>query len=451
MQIQKRWPVLFALGSVFAYVGNNYTIGGIEHLRLQPRRSHYSPSQAGTPSGFGFDQAAPGQLPSTSPNWQRNELNGSDLTTSVLNAAVNSFQNGSADELAGKLGVGERLAVMQDQLSQKFSEIASRTDTGFPVPPPNNPPLSDLNRAAMGFGDLTTSRATDTKPVSTSASPLGLQPIMDKAPAIRLASFNLNSLGATQLAKPHVAEAIGSILRQFDLVALQGVQSERDDILPILVERLNQSGRRFDYLIGPRVGNGSQYQQFAFLFDTQRIETDRYQLYTIEDPENLMTFDPLVGWFRCKEGKAEESFTFSLVNIRVNRNNSQAEQEFVPNLFHAVANDGRKEDDLIIVGDFGGSPNRIAKLNSDSVRFAIKDIPTDVSGSAMNDSIVFPSKGTTEFTGRSGAYDFLRKHNLSLEQAMEISPNLPVWAEFYAVEGAYPGKVAPTNSKQPFQ
>lgn len=273
---------------------------------------------------------------------------------------------------------------------------------------------------------------------------------MESVPSFRLASFNLNSLGVTQLAKPTVAEALVGIIRQFDLVALQGIQSDRDDILPVLVERLNQTGRRFDYLIGPRVGHAGQTQQFAFIFDTTRIETDRYQLYTIEDPENLMTYDPLVGWFRCKESTASEAFTFSLVNIRINRQ-STTESSFVPNLFHAVSSDGRNEDDLILIGDFGGNPGQIAKLNSDSVKFAIRNIPTDVAGQNMFDCILFPTQGTTEFTGRSGVFDFLRKYNMSLEQAVEISPQMPVWAEFYVVEGVHPGRVAPASSTQLFQ
>ena len=41
-------------------------------------------------------------------------------------------------------------------------------------------------------------------------------------------------------------------------------------------------------------------EQFAFIFDTQRVETDRFQLYTIDDPEDLVTREPLVAWFRVK-------------------------------------------------------------------------------------------------------------------------------------------------------
>lgn len=318
----------------------------------------------------------------------------------------------------------------------------------------------------MSFGDLPGQGSKDArlpsssslasnqnvaKPITTNNPLLISKPVMDTVPAIRIASFNANSLGAAQMAKSPVVETLVAILRQFDVVALQGIQSERDDILPILVERINQAGRRFDYLIGPRVGVAGQTQQFAFLFDTTKLETDRYQLYTIDDPENLMTFDPLVGWFRCKESKADDAFTFSLINLRVNRSASNNESALVPNLFHAVAGDGRNEDDLILAGDFGCNPTQIAKLNSDAIRFAIRDVPTEVTGQTMQDCVLFPTQGTTEFSGRSGVFDFLRKYNLSIEQAMELSSHMPVWAEFYAAEGAHPGRVAPVSSTQVFQ
>ncbi len=35
-----------------------------------------------------------------------------------------------------------------------------------------------------------------------------------------------------------------------------------------------------------------------------------------------------------------------------------------------------------------------------------------------------------EFTGRSGAVDFLRLMNMSIGEAEEISDRIPVWAEF---------------------
>jgi hypothetical protein len=44
--------------------------------------------------------------------------------------------------------------------------------------------------------------------------------------------------------------------------------------------------------------------------------------------------------------------------------------------------------------------------------------------------------------GRSGVLDFMRDGNLTLEEALEVSDHLPVWAEFSIFEGGTIGRVA---------
>ena len=42
---------------------------------------------------------------------------------------------------------------------------------------------------------------------------------------------------------------------------------------------------------------------------------------------------------------------------------------------------------------------------------------------------MFQLSSTCEYAGRSGVFDFMRKYNLTLDQAMQVSDHLPVWAE----------------------
>lgn len=435
MPINKRWPILVAVGSAVAYVGNNYRIGGLEQLRLERRVAIQQDSVAGE-YGLG-DFPLPVSSSAVLPSVPRQASATSDAIFDQL------------PPWEPQLSVGEKLAVMQDRLSQKIGELAKPTQDGrgLPLEPPLTlpPGLERPRPSDAGHTGLTPNSQKSMKvPPGLMA---GTAAMGDQVPSIRIASFCVQGLGATQLSKPNVVETLVSILRQFDVVALQGVQSDRDDILPMLVERLNQSGRRYDYVIGPRVGEENR-QQFAFVFDTKRIETDRYQLYSIDDPENLMAYEPLVAWFRCKDARSEHAFTFSLVNLRVHPAKAPREQEFLSNLIHAVVNDGRREDDVILLGDFGGNTSAISSLRVDSVRHAIRDVPTDVSGERMLSGIILPAQATCEYTGRSGVLDFLRKYNLSLERALEISPQMPVWAEFYVLEGAQPGRVAPVGNPE---
>ncbi len=424
MFIRKRWTLLFLVGSAVAYTWNNYKIGGLDQLRLE--RRPVSPNASETQVGYGG--AGYNVYPQASPQ----PINSSRTDSIVQNGSNGPGVFNSLPPWTPQLNVGEKLALIEERLSQKASSLTG--GSSLPFEPPLALPTEYQRSRPVG---------TSIQGDNAAGSMVGLGISDSRLPRVRVATFNAQSLGTAQLAKPHVFEAIVGILRQFDVIGLQSVQSDRDDILPVIVERLNQSGRHYDYLVGPRVGRGNVKQQFAFVFDTGRVDTDRYQLYTVDDPEDLVAFEPLVAWFRCREVPTEKAFTFSLVNLKVSPDGVDAEQRYLGNLIHAVVNDGRREDDVIVLGDFGGNPTAISSLNSPSVRHALRDVPTDVSGERSMSGILFPSQATCEYTGRSGVYDFLRKYNLSLERALEVSGQLPVWAEFLAAEGAEPGRVAP--------
>jgi hypothetical protein len=121
---------------------------------------------------------------------------------------------------------------------------------------------------------------------------------------------------------------------------------------------------------------------------------------------------------------------------------AQSELQALPSLVQAVAADGRGEDDIILAGDFSVSAPQLSMLTSSGMRVLLEGIATDVTGTKQLDNLAFPVANTGEFNGRMGAYDFLRQYNMSLEQALQISEHLPIWAEFSIIEGGRPGQVA---------
>ncbi len=463
LQLRKRWPALTAVAAVVAYGANHYQIGGLGQLRIEPRtRSASLEPSAANP----YDTSA---WPSGS------DVFGTDVFGSEGFAPISEAYSGAgvgkAPPWSHQLSLAEKFAMWQDRTTDERPSAAASgpgglaspalpTSTPISMPPGFAPslglPVGASASTSQAAGPFLPSTIPDTVFSLNSSQPQastldvgfgGRQQLSDKPAAqrLRVASFNLQGLGPAKLAKPELVELLVRILRQYEVVALQEIQSSRDDILPMLVERLNQSGRSYDYLVGPRVGGENAREQFAFLFDTSRVETDRYQLYTVEDPEELITYDPLVAWFRCKGVPRDRAFTFSVVNLRIDPSRSAQERELLPNLIHAIENDGRHEDDWLIVGDLNGGNSQLTHLNRESVRLAFSDIPTDVMGQSMRSCILFSARGTTEFTGRAGVFDFLQKFNLSLERALEVSEHMPVWAEFFTLEGADPGRIAPSD------
>ena len=474
--IRRRWPILTAVGAAVLYAVNNYRISGLEHLHLEPlARSQSASSELGAnplqgqaDSGLGFDLTQFGIQ--TSPSLAGR----SDLGIDPYSASATQHSPAWREMLS----MGEKLALWQDKLApqERLTEpgIASSPSiaTSSPIPAPPGMSVAGLggftpSTSGMGVSDFASSlsafaniapiaQESITAGTMTSVGGASLPTLLTNSPpgsfggaaagdkrTLRIASFHIPALGPTMLNKPHVVQMLVAILRQYDVVALQGIQSSRDDVLPMIVDKLNQSGRRYDYLIGPRVGRAAPHHQFAYVFDTDKLETDRFALYTVDDPEDLMNHEPLVAWFRCKGVPQRDAFTFSLVNIAIDPSFADAERSVLPGLIDAIVQDGRHEDDWIMLGDFAGGNAQLSMLDAASVRFALSDLATDVAGTRMLDTLLFSARATTEFTGRAGAFDFLRKYNLTIERALEVSEHMPVWAEFSNIEGAEPGRIAP--------
>lgn len=269
------------------------------------------------------------------------------------------------------------------------------------------------------------------------------QPPVRSADTIRIGTFNIQVFGETKLAKPHVMDILARVARQFDVLAIQEVRSHNQDVLPQFVELINATGRQYDYVIGPRLGRTSSKEQYAYIFDRASIEIDRNQLYTVADPDDLLHREPLVGWFRVRSAPPEQAFTFSLVNIHTDPDEVEAEVNALADVIRAVRDDGRNEDDVILLGDLNADDHHFGRLGQTSgLAWVISGIPTNTHGTAQYDNIIFQQQATREFTGKGGVYDFMRQYNLTLEQALEVSDHMPVWAEFSVYEGGKPGRVA---------
>jgi deoxyribonuclease-1-like protein len=263
---------------------------------------------------------------------------------------------------------------------------------------------------------------------------------------IRIATFNIQVFGEAKLNDPEAMQVIVAILQNFDLVAIQEVRAVSQDILPQLLELLNAGGKyRYDYALGPRLGRSNSKEQYAFVFDTQSIELDRYKLYTVDDPDDLLHREPLVGWFRARGPAAEQAFTFSLANVHTDPDEVDQELDVLDDVFFKVRDDPQRgEDDAILVGDFNAKATALRQLGSIKglAKVVTGETPTNTLKNAQYDNMLFHETATSEFTGRGGVFDFMRQYNLTLQQAERISDHMPVWAEFSVFEGGRAGPVA---------
>ncbi len=259
---------------------------------------------------------------------------------------------------------------------------------------------------------------------------------------IRIASWALDGFGPTKLASDLARINLVKVIRQFDVIALQQVTSLQMDLVPRLVDAVNESslgggGPVYDYVIGPPTGPQERSELMVILFNPSRVRVDRTQTYTVADPDNQLTYDPLVAWFRAAEPNASAAWTFTLVNVRVELTRAPQEVAMVGQLIQSVREDGRGEDDVIVAGLFQADDAYLLPvIAGSSIQASVTSTPTDIFGRYQTSNVLYDRNMTAEAIGRGGVYDFLRVYNLSVAQSQAVSSYLPVYAEFTPLEGS---------------
>ena len=279
------------------------------------------------------------------------------------------------------------------------------------------------------FEPSASSSASHSSHPTTKASPAG------DTDSIHIASFNIQVFGMSKMGKPHVMERIVEIVRRFDIVAIQELRAVDQTIVPQFVEMLNADGANFQSVVGPRLGRTSSKEQYVYIYDASRIELVQGSVYTVSDPDDRLHRPPLVATFRVRGPPADQAFTFKLVNIHTDPDETGTELDALADVFVNVQRDGSREDDVILLGDLNVNEYQLGRLGQlPNIRYAISGTPTNTRGTKLYDNLIFDESHTIEYLGQAGVTNFMAEFDLSLEEALEISDHFPVWAEFSAYE-----------------
>ncbi|MBI2807570.1 MAG: endonuclease/exonuclease/phosphatase family protein [Planctomycetes bacterium] len=258
---------------------------------------------------------------------------------------------------------------------------------------------------------------------------------------IKIASFNIQVFGASKIKKPNVMDVLAKVVRRFDVVAIQEVRATSDDILPTFVKKINETGARYEFVIGPRLGRTNSKEQYAYVFNAAKIDLVADSVYTVPDPQDLLHREPLVARFRVAGLPVSQAFSFSLVNIHTDPDETKTEMDALADVFAGVQNNGSGEDDVILLGDLNVNDKKLGRLGRlPDISNAIVGLMTNTRKTKMYDNIIFNRRATVEYTGRFGVVDLMADYNLTMKQALDVSDHLPIWAEFSVWEG---GKAPP--------
>jgi endonuclease/exonuclease/phosphatase family metal-dependent hydrolase len=268
---------------------------------------------------------------------------------------------------------------------------------------------------------------------------------------LRIASFNLEVYGPTKAGNQALLGVYARIIRHFDIVAVQEIRDASGTALPALLAAVNADGHHFDTLVGPRLGRTSSKEQYAFIFNTQRVELlpgsctydddgDGNGVNDVDDATlhpgtDLFEREPLVARFKVTSG----SFDFDLIDIHTKPEDATAEIGYLPEVMaDAVSRLGEK--DVICLGDYNadgtyfdeGTYASIFPSSTYDWLIANSVDTTEATSSNTYDRIVTTKSVEEDFDGVSGVYRYDQAGDLgdSGLTADQVSDHCPVYAEF---------------------
>lgn len=185
---------------------------------------------------------------------------------------------------------------------------------------------------------------------------VGAGPAFPQTPKeIRIATFNIQNFGPKKAADARIRKYLAEVVRQFAIVAVQEVSDVQERAPAILLNEVNATGRRYDLLLSKRSGqepdDRSSQEQYAFYFDTARIEArDRGTLFD-DSRRDLFQREP----FTARFGVKGISFTFTITQIHTRPESALEEIDALFVVLGDVSARYPGEKNHIVLGDFNGA------------------------------------------------------------------------------------------------
>lgn len=248
--------------------------------------------------------------------------------------------------------------------------------------------------------------------------------------SIKLATFNIQIFGETKAAKPNVMNELASIIRKYDIVAVQEIKNSKGNVPPFFKETINSDGSRYDYIISERGGkqpdDKRSQEQYAYFYNTDKISlVHDMGLYDDSGTDDFQR-EPYVARFQAVEG----DFSFVLITVHTKPDEAVNEIKALHHVFVWAKSITPQEDDYIALGDFNAGCDY---ANS-----------TDFTNTAIANYYkwIVPEDADTNFSDNTAcAYDriimtrgtdieYLNNWGIDKVSSKKVSDHFPVWAEF---------------------
>lgn len=255
--------------------------------------------------------------------------------------------------------------------------------------------------------------------------------VVESVSNIKIATFNIQIFGETKAGKPAVMAELASIIRKYDIVAIQEIKNIGQTVPTLFLNEINSDGSAYMFVLSARTGqqpddSGGQ-EQYAYYLNTETLRVIEDAGLFDDSANDLFQREPYVARFGVIDG----NFTFALITVHTKPERAVAETKALHDVFIWAQDQFPSEDDFIDLGDFNASCDYAS--------------PSDFVGSPIRDDYtwIVPDDADTNFsTTDACAYDRIvitegaeedYADNFGVDTSITsnvVSDHFPVWAEF---------------------
>lgn len=168
-----------------------------------------------------------------------------------------------------------------------------------------------------------------------------------------IATFNIQNLGKSKMAKVAVVDTLVAIVKQFDIVAVQEISDIENKTALAFLKAINASGEKYKVICSPRTGQQpddiKSAEQYAFYFDSKTVKLLAAKLYPDKDDD--FQREPYIATFMRKA----DSLTFVLCTIHTAPDRAVAEIAALEKIALWIKNNMLNADNMLFCGDFNAS------------------------------------------------------------------------------------------------
>lgn len=258
------------------------------------------------------------------------------------------------------------------------------------------------------------------------------QPQPNNEEEITIASWNLKNFGQTKLNDAERINVIVSVLKKYDIIAIQEVQDASLALPNELIAKINADGENYKVVASNRVGRGTRKEQYLFVYDDDVIDfVPDTTGFGIEHHDEFAR-EPYYAMFKAG------NFDFYLMTIHTDPDDVAVEIPALKVAYEYLQTNTTNEDDIILLGDLNAKAPGVT-AGSYITMDAIAAIPnivftimeeTNTRGGKAYDNIIFQGNFTAEYSDSCGVYAFWTDYSLSEDEGFNISDHRLVWAKF---------------------